>query len=84
MIVDVKIYYCVDNHFPPRRNEIPTEEQFERNWKALPDWVWENGTSRMLIADNGHGFLLDCGNQRYIDAIKKLMEANLVKKVDGI
>ncbi len=49
-----------------------------------PDWVWENGTSRMLIADNGHGFLLDCGNKRYIEAIKKLMQANLVKQVDGI
>lgn len=52
--------------------------------EKAPDWVWENGTSRMLISDDGHGFLLDCGSQRYIDAIKKLMDANIIKQVDGI
>jgi glyoxylase-like metal-dependent hydrolase (beta-lactamase superfamily II) len=49
-----------------------------------PDWIWEQGTSRMVISDDGHGFLLDCGSQRYIDGVKKLMSLGLVKKVDGI
>jgi glyoxylase-like metal-dependent hydrolase (beta-lactamase superfamily II) len=49
-----------------------------------PDWIWEQGTSRMIISDDGHGFLLDCGAQRYIDGVKKLMSLGLIKKVDGI
>ncbi len=49
-----------------------------------PDWVWESSTSRLLISDDGNGFLLDCGNQRVIDGIKKLIDMKIVKKVDGI
>ncbi len=56
---------------------------YSRHEKA-PDWVFENATSRMLISDDGHGFLLDCGYQRVIDAVKKLMNTGLVKQVDGI
>lgn len=49
-----------------------------------PDWIWENSTSRMLISDDGHGFLFDCGYQRVIDGVKQLMKDGFVKKVDGI
>jgi len=52
--------------------------------EKTPDWIWENSTSRMLISDDGHGFLLDCGYQRVIDGVKQLMKDGLVKKVDGI
>lgn len=52
--------------------------------ETTPDWIWENSTSRMLISDDGHGFLLDCGYQRVIDGVKQLMKDGLVRKVDGI
>lgn len=52
--------------------------------EKTPDWIWENSTSRMLISDDGHGFLLDCGYQRVIDGVNQLMKDGLVKKVDGI
>jgi len=52
--------------------------------EETPDWVFEHATSRLLISDDGHGFLLDCGYQRVIDAVKKLMESGLVEQVDGI
>lgn len=52
--------------------------------EKAPDWVFENATSRLLISDDGHGFLLDCGYQRVIDAVKTLMTNGLVKQVDGI
>lgn len=52
--------------------------------EKTPDWVYEHATSRLLISDDGHGFLLDCGYQRVIDAVKKLMTNGLVKQVDGI
>ncbi|MDA0590111.1 MAG: MBL fold metallo-hydrolase [Planctomycetota bacterium] len=52
--------------------------------QETPDWIWEQATSRMIISDDGHGILLDCGYQRVIDGVKKLMAQGLVKKVDGI
>ena len=52
--------------------------------QKAPDWVFEQGTSRLLISDNGNAFLLDCGYQRIIDTVKKLMQQGLVKKVEGI
>ena len=52
--------------------------------EKTPDWVFENSTSRLLISDSGRGFLLDCGYQRVIDAVKDLIDKKLVKSVDGI
>ena len=52
--------------------------------EKTPDWVFENSTSRLLISESGHGFLLDCGYQRIIDAVKDLISKGIVKQVDGI
>ncbi len=52
--------------------------------EKTPDWVFESSTSRLLISDSGHGFLLDCGYQRVIDAVKDLIKQGIVKQVDGI
>ena len=52
--------------------------------EKAPDWIFENATSRMLISDEGYGFLLDCGYQRVIDAVQKMIDSGLVKKVEGI
>jgi glyoxylase-like metal-dependent hydrolase (beta-lactamase superfamily II) len=52
--------------------------------KKTPDWVFEHATSRLLISDDGHGFLIDCGYQRVIDAVNKVMQSGLIKQVDGI
>jgi len=49
-----------------------------------PPWIWTHSTSRLLIAENGHAFLLDCGYQRVIDAVKQLMAMGRVRKIDGI
>ena len=53
-------------------------------YQDTPDWIWQNSTSRMLISDDGHGFLLDCGVQRVIDGIKDMIKSGLIKQVDGI
>ena len=54
------------------------------HYETTPSWVYENATSRLIIAKNGHGFLLDCGYQRVITAIQDLMAKGLVKGIDGI
>lgn len=52
--------------------------------EETPDWIYENGTSRLLVSESGHGFLLDCGSQRVIDAIKDFVSKGVIKQVDGI
>jgi len=49
-----------------------------------PEWIWVKSTSRLVIADNGHAFLMDCGSQAVIDGINELIEMGVVKQVDGI
>jgi len=49
-----------------------------------PDWIIQFSTSRIVVADNGHGFLLDCGGERQLDFVKDLVKKGLVKKIDGI
>ncbi|MFT5123209.1 MAG: glyoxylase-like metal-dependent hydrolase (beta-lactamase superfamily II) [Candidatus Omnitrophota bacterium] len=49
-----------------------------------PEWIYETSTSRLLISDDGYGFLLDCGYDRVIEAVQKLIDQGLVKKVEGI
>jgi glyoxylase-like metal-dependent hydrolase (beta-lactamase superfamily II) len=49
-----------------------------------PEWVFEQSTSRLLISNDRRGFLLDCGNQRVLDTIKKLITDGIIEKVEGI
>jgi glyoxylase-like metal-dependent hydrolase (beta-lactamase superfamily II) len=49
-----------------------------------PEWILQFSTSRIIMADNGHGFLLDCGGQRQFDYVKDLVAKGLVKQIDGI
>ena len=54
------------------------------NHRETPAWIFEHSTSRLLISDSGHGFLLDCGYQRVIDAVDDLIAKQIVKQIDGI
>jgi len=52
--------------------------------EKTPNWIYENSTSRMLISESGHGFLLDCGYPRVIEAIKELQARQVVRQVEGL
>ncbi len=52
--------------------------------EEMPGWVIATGTTRIVVSEDGSGFMLDCGSQRYIDFVKKLMSDGLLKKIDGI
>ncbi len=56
---------------------------YSRHEKA-PNWVFEQGTSRLIISESGNGFLLDCGTQGVLNTIKDLIQSKIIKKVDGI
>lgn len=52
--------------------------------EQTPSWVFEHSTSRLLISDSGGAFLLDCGYQRVIDAVRDLITQGVIEKVEGI
>ena len=52
--------------------------------EETPDWIFVKGTSRMVISEDGHGFLLDCGSPNILKSIKDLMKTGIVQKIDGI
>ena len=49
-----------------------------------PDWIIQYSTSRIIVADNGHGFLLDCGGKNQFEYVKDLVAQGVVKQIDGI
>ena len=49
-----------------------------------PEWIWVRGTSRLVIAENGHTLLVDCGNDGVIEGVQDLIDRGLIERVDGI
>ena len=49
-----------------------------------PDWILSQSTSRLIVSDDGYGFLLDCGYQQVIQAVQDWIEQGLVRKIEGI
>jgi len=49
-----------------------------------PDWVIPIRNSRLIISQDGPGFLIDCGSKAIIDEIVKLIEAGKLSGIDGI
>ena len=49
-----------------------------------PEWIIQYSTSRIIVSDDGHGFLLDCGGQRQFDYVKDLVEKGVLKSIEGI
>ena len=49
-----------------------------------PYWIVQFSTSRIIAADNGHGFLIDCGGKNQFEYVKKLPEKGVIKQIDGI
>lgn len=54
------------------------------HYEETPDWIFTESTSRLLISETGAGFLLDCGYQRVIDTVQKLIDEGTITKVEGI
>lgn len=49
-----------------------------------PTWIVPIRNSRLLLAENGHGFLVDCGSQGIVSRIKELSDEGRLKQLDGL
>ncbi len=52
--------------------------------QAPPDWIVPVHNSRLILARDGAGFLIDCGSRAIIDEIDELKDEGRLKSVDGL
>ncbi|MBN1844093.1 MAG: MBL fold metallo-hydrolase [Sedimentisphaerales bacterium] len=49
-----------------------------------PDWIIPIHNSRLLVAQDKSGFLVDCGSRAIIEAVKKLLADGTIRSLDGL
>ena len=52
--------------------------------KMPPDWIVPIHNSRLVLARDGSGFLIDCGSRAIIEEIKKLKDQGRLAALDGL
>ena len=52
--------------------------------KQPPDWIVCIGNSRLIMAGDGRGFLIDCGGRNIVEEIKKRYSDGRLKALDGL
>lgn len=50
----------------------------------LPPWLKHIGNSKLIIADNGHAFLIDAGTKSLVRDLSLLRELGQIKQLDGL
>jgi len=50
----------------------------------LPDWCKHLGTTKLLLAGDGSGFVLDCGGPGPLGDLRKALADGLVTRIEGI
>ncbi len=84
-------FYFGDDHIRLKANRILGPEA-EVEWmpnaetvdEELPKWVIPMNTSRLLLADDKSGFLIDCGSDDVIKRIKEMMREAWLTAIDGV
>ena len=52
--------------------------------KTPPDWIIPIQNSRLILARDGSGFLVDCGSRAIIDEIAKLKDQGRLTSLHGL
>ena len=60
---------------------MPMAEKVE---EKLPDWIIPITNSRLIVSRTGAAFLVDCGNNRVVAEVRRLLQEGRIKRLDGI
>ncbi len=52
--------------------------------KKPPDWIVPIHNSRLILSEDGPGFLVDCGSRSIIQEVIKLRESGRLSRLDGL
>lgn len=50
----------------------------------LPGWCRHMGTTKLLVSEDGFGFVLDVGGAKQFEMLKQAVADGLIKKIEGI
>ena len=65
----------------PKVNWMPWAETIN---DKPPEWIVPISNSRLLISEDGSGFLIDCGSRGIVNEVVKLREAGKLTGLDGL
>ncbi|MFC1634203.1 MBL fold metallo-hydrolase [Planctomycetota bacterium] len=65
----------------PKVNWMPWAEVIE---DKPPEWIIPIANSRLIVSEDGSGFLVDCGGRRIINELIKLREAGKLTRLEGL
>jgi len=60
---------------------MPMAEKIEA---TLPEWIIPITNSRLIVSRTRAAFLVDCGNQRVMEEVRRLKREDRIKQLDGI
>ena len=88
--IDALRWYFKDDHIIAKANRVLGPERLV-NWMPmaqtrpkLPSWITAISNSRLIIADDKSGFLIDCGGKNIIDQINKLKAAGKLSSIEHV
>ncbi len=50
----------------------------------LPGWILPITNSRLIVSRTGAAFLMDCGNRKVVDEVRRLKREGVINRLDGI
>jgi glyoxylase-like metal-dependent hydrolase (beta-lactamase superfamily II) len=52
--------------------------------EKLPGWIIPITNSRLIVSGTGAAFLVDCGNRKVVEEVRRLKSQGAIKQLDGI
>lgn len=88
--IDALRWYFKDDHIRAKAKRV-LEPDAEVEWmpmaeiqEELPGWIIAIANSRLILAEDGCGFLIDCGGRNILEAVKKLREEGRLKTLEHV
>jgi glyoxylase-like metal-dependent hydrolase (beta-lactamase superfamily II) len=89
LAIDALRWYFKDQHILAKARRVLGPEATV-DWmpmaetRPLPDWIRTFSNSRLILATDGAGFLVDCGSPGIIDELRKLRAAGTLKSLEHV
>lgn len=65
-------------------SDVDTSFSAEKTMEDLPPWIIPIGNSRLIVSQNGSGFLSDCGSDNVIKKVEQLIEKGKIQSLEGV
>ncbi len=87
--VDALRWYFGDDHIRAKARRIlgpgvPVDWLPMAETQKLPPWIIGISNSRLILAADGSGFLVDCGDKGIVAGLEARLEAGRLKSLDGV